>query len=272
MGESLRRPRVGIKESGNDKILRAVHPNRGIEAEYRKRLDALIKEMQASIVYWLTAEYRATGLAQDDLPANNLQEVLTDLAKRWQKKFNEGAGKLGEWFAKKTRSYSDNVLSGILKESGFAVQFGMTEPMRDAYQAVIHEQVGLIRSIAERHLQEVQGLVMRSVQQGRNLEELSKELEKRYGVTKRRAALIARDQNNKATSVLNRVRQKEIGVTQAIWKHSHAGKHPRPSHVKADGEVYDIDKGLYLEGEWVLPGQAINCRCTSRSIIKGFKA
>lgn len=276
MGKSLTSSSGRINQSWkfakNERVLRPVRPNVGIEQEYRKRLNKLIVEMQDSIVYWLSARYKATGLAQDDSPANSLQSVMDDLASQWQKRFNEGAGKLGAWFAQKTKNYSDSSLTNILKESGFAVEFKMTEPMLDAYQAVIHEQVGLIKSIAERHLQEVQGMVMRSVQQGRNLADLSKELEQRYGVTKRRAALIARDQNNKATATITRVRQQEIGVTQAVWKHSHAGKHPRPSHVKADGEVYDVDKGMYLDGEWLLPGVAINCRCTAQPIIKGFKA
>jgi SPP1 gp7 family putative phage head morphogenesis protein len=261
------------KEPENFKVLRPVHPNCGIEAEYRKRLNKLIAEMQDSIVYWLSARYKATGLAQDDsLPANSLQDVMNDLASQWQKRFDAGAGKLGAWFAQKTKNYADGSLTNILKESGFAVEFKMTEPMRDAYQAVIHEQAGLIKSIASQHLQEVQGLVMRSVQQGRNLGELSKELQNRYGVTKRRAALISRDQSNKATATLSRVRQQEIGVTQAVWKHSHAGKHPRPSHVAADGEIYDVDNGMYIDGQWIFPGTEINCRCTSQSIIKGFKA
>jgi len=260
------------KEPENFKVLRPIHPNCGIEAEYRKRLNALVTEMLDSIEYWLAAEYRATGLAQDDLPANRLQSAMSRLTRQWQDKFNDAAAKLGLWFAAKTKIYSDLSMTSRLKDVGMSVDFRMTRPMRDAYQAVIHEQVGLIRSIASEHLQEVQGLVMRSVQQGRNLGELSKELQKRYGVTKRRAALISRDQSNKATATLTRVRQQEIGVTQAIWKHSHAGKHPRPSHVKADGETYDIEKGMYLDGEWLLPGVAINCRCVSQSIIKGFKA
>jgi SPP1 gp7 family putative phage head morphogenesis protein len=111
---------------------------------------------------------------------------------------------------------------------------------------------------------------MQSVQNGRDLGTLSKGLQKQFGVSKRRAALIARDQNNKATAVIARTRQQSLGITQAKWRHSHAGKTPRPSHVHADGEVYDIAKGMYLDGEWVWPGTAINCRCTSQPIIQGF--
>ncbi len=247
----------------NDKVLRAVLPNAGIGARYRKRLLRLVQAMQHSIDYWITSTYRENRplIAQDDrsAPANVLQAEMTRIAKQWQAQFDAGAELLGEWFAQKTKSYGDGTLRQILKDAGFAVEFKMTAPMRDAYAAVINEQVGLIKSIASQHLTDVQGLVMRSVQQGRNLGDLATELTKRYGITKRRAALIARDQNNKATAVFTRVRHQELGITQAAWRHSHAGKHPRPSHVKADGKHYDVEKGMYIDGKWIWPGTEINC-------------
>jgi len=52
------------------KVLKPVHPNAGIEAEYRQKLDRLIEEMQASYRHWLTAAYRANEpeIAQDAAP------------------------------------------------------------------------------------------------------------------------------------------------------------------------------------------------------------
>jgi SPP1 gp7 family putative phage head morphogenesis protein len=160
-------------------------------------------------------------------------------------------------------------MKAALKKSGFAIEWKMTREANEVMQATIGEQVGLIKSIASQHLAEVDGLVMRSVAQGGNLAELSKELQKRYGVTRRRAELIARDQNNKATSTITIVRQSQLGIKQAKWLHSHAGKHPRPEHVAANGKIYDVDKGMFLEGKWTYPGREINCRCVSRSILPG---
>jgi SPP1 gp7 family putative phage head morphogenesis protein len=148
----------------------------------------------------------------------------------------------------------------------------MTPAMRDIIQATVHENVSLIKSIPRQYLTQVEGLTMRSVQSGRDLGFLAKGLQKQFGVTKKRAALIARDQNNKATTMLNRARQTELGITEAIWVHSSAGKKPRPTHVKMNGKRYDVSEGMYdsHEGRYVLPGELINCRCTSRSVIPGF--
>lgn len=251
------------------RTLKAVRPNAGVQAEYRRRLDALVDEMNNSITYWLTATYREQlpAIAADASPVKALLTTLRDLSKRWLRRFEIGAQKLAEWHAQKTRSYTDTALHTALKDAGFSVKFTMTPAMQTAYDAVIAEQVGLIKSIAQQNLQQVETLVMQSVQTGRDLGQLAPELEKRYGITKRRAALIARDQNNKATATLTRHRQQELGITHAVWLHSHGGKTPRPSHVKADGETYEIAKGMFLDGEWVFPGELINCRCVSRSVI-----
>lgn len=120
------------------------------------------------------------------------------------------------------------------------------------------------------NLAQIETLVTQSVQTGRDLATLTDELKTRFNITDRRAKLIARDQNNKATQLITRQRQQDLGITQAVWKHSHAGKVPRASHVKADGQVYDLNKGLFLDNKWTYPSVEINCRCFSRPVIQGF--
>lgn len=246
--------------------------NAGVEAWYRRQLDNHVRAMQKSVVYWLTANYKASGaaVAMDASPAVFLREAMRKLTRRWTKAFDEIAQKLAARFASDAFKNTDVSLSNELKTAGFTVEFKMTAPMNNALQATITENVGLIRSIPEKYFTEVEGLVMRSVARGRDLSYLTEELQKRYGITRRRAALIARDQNNKATSVMQAARQKSLGITQGIWRHSHAGKEPRPSHVKADGKVFDLDKGMFLDGKWVMPGEEINCRCTWSAVLPGL--
>ena len=228
--------------------------------------------MQKSVVYWLSANYKASGaaVAMDASPAVLLREAMRKLTRRWTKAFDEIAQKLAARFAGDAMQNTDVSLSNALKAAGLTIEFKMSAPMNNALQATITENVGLIRSIPEKYFTEVEGLVMRSVARGRDLSYLTDELQKRYGITRRRAALIARDQNNKATSVMQAARQKSLGITQGIWRHSHAGKEPRPSHVKADGKVFDLDKGMFLDGKWVMPGEEINCRCTWSAVLPGL--
>lgn len=287
--------------------MRGSRPNAGVEAMYRQKLQSMIGEMHASVDYWLASAYRnnppemtqdgpilhvvhdavrvddgigdghgANGselLAMDRrTPADILKDAFDVLAKRWLKRFDDAASHLAGWFAQATSVRSDVQLQQILRRSGFAVRFQMTPAMRDIVDATVHENVSLIRSIPQQYLTQVEGAVMRSVTAGRDLASLTKELREQYGVTKRRAKLIAHSQNNMATAAFTRVRQVEHGL-QAIWVHSRAGKTPRPTHLANNGKSYDPTVGWYdpAERKRIFPGELINCRCFSRTVVPGFE-
>lgn len=271
------RPRRGSRRSRdrNEIVLRPVHPNAGIEAEYRRKLQALVKEMNESVLYWLRAQYKANGpvIAQDDvLPASALQKTIRRLAERWQRNFDEAAPKLADYFATAAAERSDAALRSILRKAGMTVKFRMTKAARDIMRATVNQQVSLIKSIPSQYFTQIEGSVMRSVTAGRDLGALTKELQDHYGVTHRRAAFIARDQNNKATASMTRARQDELGVIEAQWVHSGGGRHPRPTHVAMSGKTYDVKKGMWdpAVNRFIFPGEEPNCRCISRSIIPGF--
>lgn len=257
------------------KTARAVHANRGIESRYRAALTKLIAEMHGSLSYWITAAYRKAPprllelaeMAQDAAPSAAMRKTLDELRRRWTDRFDEMAPKLAELYMRDTFKASEGAFRSALKDAGWAVDFTMTPTMRDALQAVIDANVGLIRSIPEKYLGQVEGAVMRSYSQGRDLGALTKELQTLYPKAAHRAVLIARDQCNKANSVVNRTRQLELNLTRGIWQHSHGGKEPRPSHVAADGSEFDIAKGKLIDGKYIMPGEEIECRCTWRVVL-----
>jgi uncharacterized protein with gpF-like domain len=259
-----------------DRLLAAIHPNVGVEAEYRRRLQALIDRMTASVDWFTRAAYRAhepkaATLAMDALPADELKRRLSQLGDRWRKAFEEGADALAVYFATEAAARTDFALRQALKRLGITFKFEPTPAQADIMQATVHANVALIRSIPEQYFTQVEGSVMRAVQLGGRLDVLTKELQEHHGVTYRRASIIANSQNAMATSALHRARQLELGVTQAVWVHSGAGREPRPTHVAAgrDHVVFDVAKGWFdpHERAWIQPGQLINCRCVGRSVI-----
>lgn len=260
-----------------EKTLRSVHPNQGVEAEFRRRLFAIIDEMHDSITYWVTARYRnnepSVLMSMDaKTPSVVLRLTINQLRKRWLKKFDDLSSGLADYYAQDIKDRTDAQMKSMLKKAGMSVKFNMTPAMKDIFKATVQANVSLIKSIPQEYLKNVEGMVMRSVQTGRDLGQLSKDLRKQFGVSKRKAELISRDQNNKATSAFQRARQIELGIEEAIWMHSSAGKVPRPTHVAMNGKKYDVKKGMWDPAvkEYILPGQLINCRCTSRSVIAGF--
>jgi len=259
----------------NIKTARPVRANVGIATAYQRRIQKLIAEMHGSIEYWLTAAYRkdpprAAGLveqAQDKSPVDAIRKTLADLAERWTQKLDDTAEPIAESYVYQMFKASDSAMRAALKDAGWSVEFTMTPAMREALKASMAENVGLIRSIPRQYLQQVEGIVMRSYSAGRDLGTMVKELKALYPKASHRAVLIARDQSNKANAVVNRTRQLELGITEAIWRHSHAGREPRPDHVAADGKKYKIAEGCLISGKYIFPGTEINCRCSSAAVL-----
>lgn len=284
--------------------IKGVRPNLGLELRYRKALLRIVDKMHASVEYWLKSAYRANEpvmaedatkkvkadalakgkqskkaqakarkrVARDGLPAEELQKAVRKLARRWQRQINEGAPALARYYAQAVEDRTSGDLTRILDAAGFTVQFKLTPAQRDVLKATVNANVAMIRSIPAKYFGSIEQIVMESVQTGRDLSVVSKRLQRQYGITKRRAAVIARHQNNAATSALQNVRRTELGITQAYWRHNHAGRVPRKTHVAMDGKIYDIRKGMYdaKEGRYVHAGELINCHCTSESIIPGL--
>jgi hypothetical protein len=143
-------------------------------------------------------------MAQDRTPADELSDALRKLARRWQRNFDEAAPELAQYFSRAVAERSSATLKAILKTAGFTVKFKMTPAMRDIMAATVGQQVSLIKWVPSRYFTNIEGMVMRSVQTGRDLEQLIKDLQEHFGVTRRRAAFVARDQNNKATASMTR--------------------------------------------------------------------
>lgn len=264
-----------LSSAKRPKTLAPVRPNLGLEAAYRRKLDALVQEMVRSVRWFVRAAYRANPpeMAQDELPADALRRAVKKLSARWERNFDAASLELAAWFARSAAARSDRALQVILRKAGFSVKFQLTPEVLDILKATIAENVSLIKSIPSQFFTQIEGSVMRSVTAGRDLSSLTKELEAHYGVTRRRAAFISLDQNNKATAAIQRTRQMSLGITDAIWLHSHGGKEPRRRHLAYSGKKYEVAKGAPVgdkNGNYVHPGEEVNCRCVAKPIVPGF--
>ena len=254
-------------------VLKAIQPSAAVEAWYRAKLQAMIEQMARSMLLHLKAAWKENpvdiGFSADASPTLGLRRALKKWGDKQIGRFDQMAGEIADAFAKRGAQDFDRRFAQILKKSGFTIKFRPTEQMREAYRAVIAENVNLIRSIPQKFLTDVQSTVWQSVMKGSDMDGLSRQIKHNYGVTWRRAAFIARDQNAKARAVFEEARRSELGITQAIWRHSHAGKEPRPTHVAMNGKRYEIKKGMWDSdvGQFVWPGTLPNCRCSSRAVF-----
>ena len=255
-----------MKKKKRIKVLRPIHPNAGNRAWYRKKILVLNEEMQRSVSYWLMAELRKNASAKD------LNRLMDELTKRWEKRYTEEAEDLSEEFIRRVDSATRSATENAFSAAGFDIKLRNTREVRNILNSLRYTQVDLIRSIPAVELDKVAGIVQRGVQTGRDIFYIQDELKKQFNLTNNRARTIAIDQNNKATQAIREAHDLAAGITEGIWDHVPGRKTSRPTHVAMNGKrfkLYGPDKGLYdsAVGRHVMPGELILCACEYRAVL-----
>lgn len=141
----------------------------------------------------------------------------------------------------------------------------------------------LIKNMTKNELERVSGIVQRGLQDGSSLDSVTETIEKSFGITRRHAKLIARDQTTKLNGSLTKLRQQEVGITEYRWQTS-GDERVRADHKALDGKLcrWDDPTVYYNEaskkwenrknigGTLVNPSQDINCRCIALPVIEGI--
>lgn len=252
------------------KTAKATVPNSGLEAAYRRKLSVLIKGMNDDIQKGVKSLYskRESEITEDVSPSKALLKLVEKLMKKWTIKFDNEAAVVSNWFVTRADN-STKVLLGksLAKAAGMTVKFKTTKEVEKVLNDLIAVNVDLIKSIPRQYHDQVNIAVEESVRSGRDLGGLTNALDGKNGITRRRAAMIAKDQNNKATEAIGLERNKSLGITHGIWMHRSGSKQPRASHIAANGKMFPLDKGLMIEGRLLFPGEDYNCNCTFKPVL-----
>lgn len=249
--------------------------NVAVETRYRDALWRLVDEMRRETVATVRKleTIGVDGVAMDVSLASQARILTNALRAKFQAAFNRRAQSLAEKFARETEAASRGTLHASLRElsGGISLPTSVLPPaVREAVKAGVAENVELIRSIPSEYFLKVQGAIMRNIQRGDGTAGILRAVEHIGLVTTRRAALIARDQTSKATTVLNAARMRALNVRKFEWLHSGGGKEPRKLHEDMSGQVFDLDDPPVIDdktGERGLPGQLINCRCRMVPVV-----
>lgn len=148
------------------------------------------------------------------------------------------------------------------------------EGIGNTIEAAVQRNVALIRGLTGDVAKRIETALLDALTKGLNNAEIAKILTREFGIGRRRAALIARDQAASFNGDLNRIRQTALGVTEYVWSTSldervrgnPEGRYPnaRPSHWDREGKTFKWSSPP-SDGH---PGQPINCRCTARAVIE----
>ncbi len=102
------------------KILRAIKPNAGIRVKYRRRLEAMIDDMNRSVTYWIEAAYHheEERIVGDASPVHVILQRFNRDARRWLKKWDMLAAWLAKNFIGQVSRKATSSLEQAYKEAG----------------------------------------------------------------------------------------------------------------------------------------------------------
>lgn len=137
--------------------------------------------------------------------------------------------------------------------------------------------VDLIRSLAGDQKDRVTDLLDKAERGAWRVEELRKELQGTFNVSKSKADLLARDQVLKLNGQITQMRQQNAGITEYIWRTSRdervrgnpSGKWPNGMHYDLDGsrQQWASPPVISEDGRTGHPGDDYQCRCTAEPVL-----
>ena len=255
-------------------------PN-SIEREYNRDLLSLTKQLRELIKGYLLPEIpsmiyetkiKTPNDRQDDF-LDRLKSIIIFIRSAMQNKVEQTITK-AESVSTQVSNYN-RVQFQKVNESVFGINLFVDEPwLSDQLNLFASQNAKLITSLPEQELERVSGIVERGLQEGKTYTDVQAEIKKTFGISDRKARLIARDQTAKLNGSLTRLRQESIGVKEYRWQTS-GDERVRNSHAVLDGKLCKWDDPtVYLDekdGKWkkrssigaekLHPRRASNCRC-----------
>jgi SPP1 gp7 family putative phage head morphogenesis protein len=131
----------------------------------------------------------------------------------------------------------------------------------------ISENVDLIKTVPMQSLDQIKEVVYNSYFNGTSTTGIVKNLQKQYGMDKRHARLIARDQTAKLNSQITQSQQKEAGIKKYKWCTTGDGR-VRKSHKDLDQKIFSWDSPPETDkGRHCHPGEDYQCRCRAVAVF-----
>lgn len=237
------------------------------EIQYNRKLQQIVKMVKADVdaeivplIKQSVPEYTAD--AWPDLIA----AALRNLVERWTSPFaRRQAREIAGTFVQDASTRAMRRTVGI-------DLYGGNDQLVDYLKATADQNAALITSIPAQYLEQVSNIVTGNMRAGMRPSYIEQTLVKQFGITSRRAKLIARDQSSKIQGEITRIRQVNSGIKYFRWLTAH-DERVRPSHVAVGNRDVGYGKGVFkwddlpvVDGVPTFPGQPINCRCVARPV------
>lgn len=233
------------------RLLRVVERVERALAPLRKALPGLIKSADNDRIRFDAGE------------SERVRELIAEIKGNIGSSFGAGElERLGQEMAKQTTSFGKAQIAKQIK-AALGVNVLKRDPnLSSLVDSFVTQNVALIESIPEKILTDVEGTVLRGIQNGITSKDLAEQLENKLEIGKKRAKTIARDQIGTLNGQVNALRQQNLGIERFTWR-TVGDERVRPEHSARSGMVYKFSEPP--NGE--LPGVPINCRCYAEPVF-----
>ena len=249
---------------------------KAIKKDINEKIVPLIKNLEPQYISDSKANAELLGLARLPIHDSWSDEIMTlfaSLKTKWASPAFMGASKdVASIFVKAMNTQNSRRFSKAVKSIGVTGidVFGDSPKLQDILSASIADNTRLITTIPTQYLDQVQSIVMSNMRSGLRPSAIVKQLSEQFGISQRRAALIARDQTSKANGELSKQRQEDTGFKFFKWKTSDDIR-VRDTHEHLEKQDIGFGKGVYKwddppkndKGVQIIPGSEINCRCVA---------
>lgn len=254
------------RRKGTVQTLPPIHGSLGAERAYLKALRAILRELaretRESIVPLAVAEIQANRAMTKDADRSwfrRLLELSIDLAISAEGMVGRILGLEAE---RHTKRFMETAKQALGVDLGAVVR---QEDLGDLLRNAALKNAQLIKGLADDTAKRVSLTVMNAVTNGKSAKDLRAELTRQFGISDRRAQLIARNEISSFNSDMNRLRHVQAGITEYIWRSS-ADERVRPLHRSLEGRTYEYGKPTDAE-EGLPPGKPIACRCIAQAVV-----
>jgi len=255
-------------------MTKPIIPNTTVRSKYRKDLqrlsDFVVKETEKEVARYLRGEAAKEFYTGDASVASQLRMGFSKLLKFLDKVIKEKSKLYAGRMVNRTDKESSHSLNKSVEGLVFKPAAGT-----DEFKSLISANVDLITSMNSDYLENIKGVMERSIQKGGlevSQKEIQASLKKEALKLKNKAKNVALDQTRKANTSLTQVKMTRSGIKKFQWIHSGGGQNPRSLHKNVlNGKIYEIENPPVIDnktGERGLPAQAINCKCIMRPIYE----
>lgn len=275
-----------MAKKNKKKLASPVKSQKGIERAYTKELNklgrALIKSVRADILEPLKANQESFVI---DGIANQLSTAFNKLSSTYLGFATESfaTSTATNMVAKTSKANKNKFFRSMKAATGVNLEeVIVSEGLEDFVSISIQENTKLITDLPDKYLKQVQTIVNNGVKNGTKYKEIEKQIMAKTGSASSKLAdrikTIARNEVSTINAQLTLRRSEQLGIKKGIWRTAEdervrgnpSGPSPnaKPSHFKANGQEFELSKGLKVDGEFIKPGIPINCRCFYSPVIE----